>query len=572
MDAGSRTIDQIFNRGRELYIPFFQRGYVWEEENWQRFLESMIDASEGGQAHFFGSVILKKIIVPSDKTIGDCLSVIDGQQRLTTFCLFFKALYDIKGLPDRFKDTFFNRENEIILKHNQMDSEIFNAIVYGSLTPDLAKKYKNNSVLLAYNFFLNEQETLSKINENAILNNIQFVGIDLRENEDEQQIFDTINSLGVRLTTAELLKNHLYPSNEYKDLYNSTWFNYFEKDEDTRNFWDTDITSGREKRNNLDVLLQSFFIISKKNSSKFKLHNLFYEYKSYLDENKIYKNKDKLTLFVSELMTYADLYQKHIDYTLLEADSDTEIKTPLQRLIVAIFSLDITTLLPYVLYVLKEVRDETEQNEIFKFLEAYVIRCVICNVTTKNYNNLFASLINNGIKTVEALRAALVDTTADSRMPSDSEVRECFARTRKAHYIPKTILYLLELAIRNKDRQNTKLLSIKNYDLEHILPQKWQKHWPLPTTNLTPDEQEELRNRKVASIGNMTILKNGLNKSLHNVSWQDKKNGKKQDGLVKYGAGLETFSQYIDLPEWDENTIDARAKFLLEKALEVWKI
>ncbi len=33
-----------------------------------------------------------------------------------------------------------------------------------------------------------------------------FVGIDLAHEEDEQQIFDTINSLGVRLTTAELLK------------------------------------------------------------------------------------------------------------------------------------------------------------------------------------------------------------------------------------------------------------------------------------------------------------------------------------------------------------------------------
>ncbi len=44
------------------------------------------------------------------------------------------------------------------------------------------------------------------------------------------------------------------------------------------------------------------------------------------------------------------------------------------------------------------------------------------------------------------------------------------------------------------------------------------------------------------------------------------------DGLVKYGAGLETFSQYIDLPTWDETTIDKRAEFLLQKALEVWKI
>lgn len=572
MEAHKINITGIFNQGRELHIPFFQRGYVWQEPDWQRFLDSVEDTSESKKPHFFGSLILKNIPTSISQDISDRRAVIDGQQRLTTFCLLFKALCNVQDVNEKFKAVFFNLKSEVILKHNQMDREIFDAIMQDNISPELEKKYRNNNVLNAYKFFMDNKKTLQTIDVLTVLTNAQFVGIELTENEDEQQIFDTINSLGVRLTTAELLKNHLYPSNEYKDLYNSTWFNYFEKDEDTRNFWDADITSGREKRNNLDVLLQSFFIISKKNSSKFKLNNLFQEYKSYLDENGISRNKDKLTSFVSELMNYADLYKKHIDYTLLEADSDIEIKTPLQRLIVAIFSLDITTLVPYVLYVLKEVKDEAEQDAIFKFLETYVIRCFICKVTTKNYNNLFASLINNEIKTVDGLRSVLVDTTSDSRMPSDSEVRESFTRTRKAHYIPKTILYLLELAIRNTGRQNTKLLSIKNYDLEHILPQKWRANWPLPQTELSPEEQEDLRNRKVASIGNMTILKNGLNKSLHNESWQKKKSGKKDDGLVKYGAGLETFSQYIDLPEWNEETIDNRADFLLEKALEIWKI
>ena len=33
MDAGKRNIADIFNKGRLLQIPFFQRGYVWEKEN-----------------------------------------------------------------------------------------------------------------------------------------------------------------------------------------------------------------------------------------------------------------------------------------------------------------------------------------------------------------------------------------------------------------------------------------------------------------------------------------------------------------------------------------------------------
>lgn len=42
MEAGKRTIREIFNRGRNLEIPFFQRSYVWDEIQWKRFLEEMI--------------------------------------------------------------------------------------------------------------------------------------------------------------------------------------------------------------------------------------------------------------------------------------------------------------------------------------------------------------------------------------------------------------------------------------------------------------------------------------------------------------------------------------------------
>lgn len=573
MEAGPRKISEIFNTGRELSIPFFQRGYVWEEEDWERFLDSMVDISENKKSNFFGSVILKKLNVSSDKIIGDCLSVIDGQQRLTTFCLFFKALYKVKNNPDDFYKTFFNRIHESILKHNCMDREIFNAIIYDKLTPELEHKYKKNNVLQAYKYFIEHEADLKNINDYDILNNVQFVGIDLRENEDEQQIFDTINSLGVRLTTAELLKNHLYPSVEDEVLFNNTWRERFEKDEEERNFWDADITTGREKRNNLDVLLQSYFIILKKSSNKFKLKNLFQEYKAYLKENGITSDKRKKENFVSDLIRYASLYKENIDSTLLDKESEIEIKTPLQRLIIAIFSLDITTMIPYVLYILKNVLDPEEQDKMFTLLETYVVRCAICRVSFQSFNHLFSSIVNNEIKTVEELKDYLINRDADIKMPDDSEVIENFTCERKKHNVPTSILYLLELAIRNTNKQNTKLLSIKNYDLEHIMPQKWEKNWPLPTnTDKSEDVLEDERNKKVASIGNMTILKNGLNKSLKNKSWTDKKYGKNQDGLVKYGAGLETFSQYIDLPAWDENTIDKRAEFLLQKALEVWKI
>ena len=45
MEAGKRTIREVFNRGRNLEIPFFQRNYVWDEKEWERFLDDMIHIS-----------------------------------------------------------------------------------------------------------------------------------------------------------------------------------------------------------------------------------------------------------------------------------------------------------------------------------------------------------------------------------------------------------------------------------------------------------------------------------------------------------------------------------------------
>ena len=71
---------------------------------------------------------------------------------------------------------------------------------------------------------------MDKLSLAQIRNNVTFVGIDFGTKKDEQQIFDTINSLGVRLTTAELLKNYLFDRRNAND-YLTYWYDIFEKDE-----------------------------------------------------------------------------------------------------------------------------------------------------------------------------------------------------------------------------------------------------------------------------------------------------------------------------------------------------
>ena len=92
MDAGKRTINEIFNGSKILEVPFFQRAYVWSEPNWERFLEDVEYVCSSKETYFMGSLILKQQMTRSDSNVGDVRLVIDGQQRLTTISVLLKVL------------------------------------------------------------------------------------------------------------------------------------------------------------------------------------------------------------------------------------------------------------------------------------------------------------------------------------------------------------------------------------------------------------------------------------------------------------------------------------------------
>jgi uncharacterized protein with ParB-like and HNH nuclease domain len=256
MDAGKRTINDIFNGNRILEIPFFQRSYVWGEEQWERLLEDMYDVCSTNKTYFLGSVILKQQPTNTTNKVGDRRIVIDGQQRLTTLNIFFKVLCLKTNKNNTFERIFKLLTNDIALRHNHNDIESFENIINLSA---LDKINKQDNVSDCYEYF-NENMDINKLNINTILSKILFVGIDIDESEDEQQIFDTINSLGVKLTTAELLKNYFF-SRDNILMYDSYWKDVFELDDETKEYWDTEVTTGRIKRTFIDLFLFSYLQI-----------------------------------------------------------------------------------------------------------------------------------------------------------------------------------------------------------------------------------------------------------------------------------------------------------------------
>ena len=65
MNAGAILISGIFNGSRLLEVPFYQRAYVWREEQWDRFLEDMEFVTNTKRQYFLGSIILKNGESPS---------------------------------------------------------------------------------------------------------------------------------------------------------------------------------------------------------------------------------------------------------------------------------------------------------------------------------------------------------------------------------------------------------------------------------------------------------------------------------------------------------------------------
>ena len=568
MEAGKRTINDIFNGNKILEIPFFQRAYVWDTSQWERFLSDMEHVSMTNKPYFLGSVILKQQLTTSQQSVGDRRTVIDGQQRLTTLNIFFKVL-SLKTKNDYLSNLFRlpMKNNEIALLHNHNDVGAFNEILNLKNEDKLTSE---DNVTKAYRYFSNNID-VTKLNFQNILTNIMFVGIDLGTDEDEQQIFDTINSLGVKLTTAELLKNYFFGRDDIQ-LYKDYWQSMFEKDNDTKDFWDTEIVTGRLRRYFIDLFFYSLlqikiqdskYAVSTEDKDEFtKVEGLFDSYKKFINKYNI--NKIEL---IAEIKEYASVFQSNFEIEII--DSELSNTNGIERINAVIFGLENTTLIPYVLFVLKNVKDDQEKESIFQYLEAYIMRRMVCHANTKNYNQLFSDrFISNNLLTKDSLKN-FIDKRSDkvNYMPSDNELKDGFHLSKLINKQAAGIMYFIESKIRNRAKHSTSLLGFDRYSLEHIMPKKWENNWG----KLSNEQDKVKRNRKLLTLGNLTIITSSLNSSIRDGNWAVKKAGKpNKPGLTQYAAGLDTLSPYLTLENWNEQEITKRAEFLYNKAVIIW--
>ena len=294
-----------------------------------------------------------------------------------------------------------------------------------------------------------------------------------------------------------------------------------------------------------------------------KVETLFESYKRLI----INYNLSKKELLI-EIKEYALLFKENFNYDVLQDELTDEYG--IDRINAIIFGLETTTLIPYVLFILKYAQGEDQRNELFKFIESYVMRRMVVRATTKNYNQLFGDrLISNKIVS-KGQFVNFIEKSAEkvNYLPNDQDLEDGFNNSKLINKQVSGILYLIESRIRDRNKQATQLLGMSKYSLEHLMPKKWRNKWaPLSNT-----EDIYNRNSKLLTLGNLAIITQSLNASIRDSDWATKKQGNlRNQGLAHFSAGIETLAPYLGLEEWNETEIEKRAYDLYEKALEIWK-
>jgi len=573
INANKDNLNSFYKGDIQYEVPFYQRPYVWEIDNCEILWESVYNVFEDYQnginsEHFIGTLIIKQR--QANRMGENIYDLIDGQQRLTTFALLIKAIADTcKGELPRLKEKLLElivfedtrAQQHIRIIHNRIDKPYFENIMFNNNKVLKSNKHK---ILEAYEYFYKKVQDLNDEDRDKllkiILNKVSLISMLISADDDEQEIFDTINSLGVKLTTAELLKNYIFKEEELQELYASHWQDIYEIDEERIDFWNKDKTSGRISRTNVEILLYCYLIIETK--KEVKLEKLYKEYKNWL-KNKDSKGKKD---FLESLKIYSDIYYQIPEGEELNEFSYSEYE---KRFFHVIENLSVTTVYPLILFLYKEISNKELPNYLY-FLESYIVRRNICKLTTKNYNNLFISILQklinikdeNGLFTFEDYKNIFYNFTDETNLfPDDSLFVESFKESILINQNSKEILYCIALYQKNNELNDVTKLSSSNFSVEHIMPKMWEENWSMDNMS----EQAKLeRDKLLLTLGNLTLITKKLNSKMKNDSWNNKK-----ETLRKYSS-LQMTTDYLMINNWEESAIEKRANDLAKLAVEIW--
>lgn len=605
-------IAQVFGAQTRHTVPLFQRPYVWSKEaQWEPLWEDvlgLLDRLENRQgeasvaSHFLGTIVLEQVSNPTGSL--PRREVIDGQQRLTTLQILLKAAeHALAGLEvsadgeDAHMASFARQQLGMLTANTAYDPrekykvwptnedrEPFQAV----LDSDAATGPTGASSRMsdAYRYFRSSAEAyLSPSGETAgagmraqrfaaaLKDYLKLIVLDLDPSDEPQAIFETLNAHGTPLLPADLIKNWLLweaarQKLDAAPLYESFW-RRFDRDHE---FWRAQVGTGHAARARVDGFLQSWLVKETVDTVSPKhLYDRFLRHVAALKAAAPEGVIDVAALMAG-IARDADLFERIAN----ERGTD-RFSRFLQRLGI----LDVVVLDPVLLALMgRPGSDEADRTVAADAIESYLVRRMVCGYQTRGYGALTLRLLKamravpDDAPVAPGITAELSETVSGAESwPGDDEFRTQWHQRKFYNGLRRDRVSMILQAIEEAwQRQNLKAEPIMTFDLsrlqiEHVMPQSWQEHWPLPDEGVTA----ETRTWAVDGIGNLTLVSAKLNPSLSNGPWNGASGACKRDGLHAHSK-LELNRRLLDgHASWDEDRMRLRADELFEEARGIWK-
>lgn len=529
MDAYKRMIvsDILSKDNQQFVVPIYQREYKWTPAECIRIVKDIINCGNSGKEHFIGSIVYQytKFNMADMK-----LYLVDGQQRLTTIMLITKALNliasELKDDDDN-ADYVFSKTKRILyidaddksrgfsLYPSENDRDVFNYIISSKKYDDVVnstmipkENYMLNNFTEAYSMLKNAIESGADIKTSIYAGflNLSVVEIIVDKDENAQVIFESINSLGVKLNNSELIQNYLLMSNENQEqLFIKYW---------------------KPMKNNL---------IGEKNMDVFVKHYLHMKLEYQINDGDIYKeylkfaenfetdgeiDREKL---IEDLYKVAEVYEPFLNETPHYSDSTNKLMKELR-------DMDQSTTYPFLMRVLLDYKagiiDEKVLNKSINLIIVYVVRRLICGVASGSIRSLMLNLYKRIFKVkenynryYESIYAFLNSLRTNDYLRTENETLEALT-TFPLYRNRKFAAYLLN-RIENGRYPNpyTEFVLSDKLSVEHIMPQVLTDEW---ITMLGTEVAEEVHRKYLNTLGNLSLSSRSKNSSMSNESFETK--------------------------------------------------
>ena len=242
MKAGEANFLKFLAKSDQLEVPIYQRTYSWSRtEILQLWSDVVRLADDQVFDHFVGSIVyidtgIHRVTAPSSR------EVIDGQQRLATISLLILALIRAmeaagadgatagrKLMKDYLledEDAPYGSAARYKLLLTKSDRETFIRLIDGK------ERQASDSPRLieTYDLFV-ELVHRTTLPPHSILEGLgKFVMVDIaleRDHDNPQLIFESLNSTGMDLSQADLIRNYVLmglPPNLQRELYYDSWY------------------------------------------------------------------------------------------------------------------------------------------------------------------------------------------------------------------------------------------------------------------------------------------------------------------------------------------------------------